>query len=170
VQFEAFYVAQGRKRACDVLFDAAGVHFRFGRKIIRYGWDDIRTVSFHDPGRTKANIGAIAVFGVLGLAGRQSFTIISISTTNEELFLEHNQPVAMWRGWARRLAEVEVPQARDRILVNGVSVVALDSQPQPSQQTSAAGWYADPWGSQVLRWYDGTQWTDHTSPLPGPPT
>jgi hypothetical protein len=171
VQFEAQYLTPERKRLCDVLFDAVGVHFRFGRKIISYDWRDIRTVSFDDPGRTKANIGAIALFGVLGLAGRQSFTLISISTTSEELFLEHNQPIAMWRSWARRLAEEEAPQARGRIVVNGVSVAALDTHPQQQSQLGfAAGWYADPSGAQALRWYDGTQWSEHTSPLPGQPT
>jgi DNA polymerase III epsilon subunit-like protein len=29
-----------------------------------------------------------------------------------------------------------------------------------------AGWYADPWGLAPLRWWDGTQWTGHTT---GPP-
>ncbi len=33
----------------------------------------------------------------------------------------------------------------------------------------APGWFQDPAGSQVLRWWDGNQWTPHTSPLP-PPT
>jgi hypothetical protein len=28
-------------------------------------------------------------------------------------------------------------------------------------QATPAGWYADPAGSPQLRWWDGTQWTDH---------
>jgi hypothetical protein len=170
VQIEAQYLTPERKRRCDLLFDAVGVHFRFGRKIISYPWDDIRSVSFDDPGRTKANVGALALFGVLGLASRQSFTLISISTMKEELFLEHNQPIAMWRSWARRLAEQEAPLARDRIHVDGVSVAALETRPQQHQLSSHAGWYADPFGAPVLRWYDGTQWTEHTSPSTGQST
>jgi hypothetical protein len=27
-----------------------------------------------------------------------------------------------------------------------------------------AGWYADPYGHPVTRWWDGTQWTQHTTP------
>lgn len=29
------------------------------------------------------------------------------------------------------------------------------------------GWYADPEGSDQLRWWDGTQWTDRYQALPG---
>ena len=34
-------------------------------------------------------------------------------------------------------------------------------QPQP-------GWYADPGGQQLLRWWDGRAWTPHTQPGPEP--
>ena len=30
------------------------------------------------------------------------------------------------------------------------------------------GWYADPAGTDQLRWWDGTQWTDRYQALPGP--
>lgn len=33
--------------------------------------------------------------------------------------------------------------------------------------TLAPGWFPDPGGYPVLRWWDGRQWTDHTSPLTG---
>jgi hypothetical protein len=31
------------------------------------------------------------------------------------------------------------------------------------------GWYPDPGNAQLLRWWDGTAWTEHTQPLPAPP-
>lgn len=31
-----------------------------------------------------------------------------------------------------------------------------------------AGWYADPAGSPLLRWWDGDAWTDHLAPASGP--
>ena len=30
------------------------------------------------------------------------------------------------------------------------------------------GWHADPWGAAALRWWDGTEWTGHTSALVTP--
>jgi len=36
---------------------------------------------------------------------------------------------------------------------------------------SQPGWYPDPSGVPVQRWFDGTQWTDHTAPMgPDPVT
>lgn len=32
----------------------------------------------------------------------------------------------------------------------------------------AAGWYADPAGPGMLRWWDGTTWTTTTAPMPPP--
>ena len=31
------------------------------------------------------------------------------------------------------------------------------------------GWYADPSDSQLLRWWNGTEWSDHTQPMPSRP-
>ena len=34
--------------------------------------------------------------------------------------------------------------------------------------TAAAGWYPDPSGSPTQRYFDGTYWTEHTTPAPAP--
>lgn len=38
-----------------------------------------------------------------------------------------------------------------------------------SRGPAPAGWYGDPSGQPLLRWWDGQQWTEHTreAPLPG---
>jgi Protein of unknown function (DUF2510) len=36
-------------------------------------------------------------------------------------------------------------------------------QPQPAGPAPGAGWHPDPHGQARLRWWDGSQWTDHTS-------
>jgi hypothetical protein len=35
---------------------------------------------------------------------------------------------------------------------------------QGGQQASQAGWHPDPYGQARLRYWDGSSWTDHTSP------
>jgi hypothetical protein len=35
--------------------------------------------------------------------------------------------------------------------------------PEPEPQTFPADWYADPHGQHRLRYYDGTQWTEHVA-------
>lgn len=35
--------------------------------------------------------------------------------------------------------------------------------------TTPAGWYPDPAGAGLQRYYDGTQWTDRYAPLAAPP-
>lgn len=42
--------------------------------------------------------------------------------------------------------------------------------PPPPPQSVPAGWYPDPHGEQtLLRWFDGSSWTDHTHRTDAPP-
>ncbi len=51
------------------------------------------------------------------------------------------------------------------------NAVASGTVPPPPRPTSVpAGWYPDPHGAQsLLRWFDGTTWTDHTHRTDTPP-
>jgi hypothetical protein len=44
----------------------------------------------------------------------------------------------------------------------------MTSQPPQDPRQPRPGWYPDPGGQQLLRWWDGRQWATHTQPLPDP--
>ena len=44
----------------------------------------------------------------------------------------------------------------------------MTSQPPQDPRQPRPGWYPDPGGQQLLRWWDGRQWAPHTQPLPDP--
>ena len=49
---------------------------------------------------------------------------------------------------------------------------STEQSSEPAQApppTHSAGWYEDPPGSRIQRYYDGTSWTEHSIP-PDPPT
>lgn len=45
--------------------------------------------------------------------------------------------------------------------VIGIIIAAVASRAAPAPQPP--GWYADPWGQALYRYYDGAQWTYHMS-------
>jgi hypothetical protein len=158
----------GKVRMC-IRVDEQGVGLFLKKRSGGYVWDDVRRISFDDPGRTKASIGAIAAFGLAGLARRRAFTLITVTTSSEELYFEQDEPIGAWRAMGRRLVE-EVPLARGRLYVDGQLLGAAETAPvSPAPTPTAAGWYGDPLGIPQLRWHDGSSWTDHTSALPDAP-
>ena len=49
-----------------------------------------------------------------------------------------------------------------------VSAAAFGFGPvEPAPAAVAAGWYVDDADPSILRWWDGVQWTVHTTPVPG---
>lgn len=137
-----------------------------------YAWEDVKRISFDDPGRTRASVGMIMAFGALGLAKRKTFTLVTVSITTEELYFEIAEPIGLWRAKGRGVVEA-CPAAKGRVYVDGV---LAGEQPSPAAAGAAgqsalttAGWHADPLGIPQLRWHDGASWTDKTHPLPAGP-
>jgi hypothetical protein len=134
VDIQAQYLTGDRTRSCCIRITEPGVALYIGKKAGAYEWDEIRGVSFDDPGRTKANIGAIAVFGVLGLASHYAFTLITLSTRDEDLYFESDSPVATWHLSARRIVE-DFPAARGKVWVDGQPITLT---PVSSASSAAA--------------------------------
>jgi hypothetical protein len=59
-------------------------------------------------------------------------------------------------------------EAKKNNVSNQVSEINREFTTRRSERASApsapAGWYADPQGQARLRWWDGTTWTQSTSP------
>ena len=160
VDIDVMLLTGGSRKACRLRFAQAGVALYVGKKAGGYTWDQVRRIDFDDPGRTKANPALIVMFGVLGMASRRAYTIITLATATEDVYFEHDTPVGQWRGIAGRIGEI-VPAAAGRVFVDGAPALL---QPAPAPRTSvSAGWYPDPLGRSPWRWHDGTQWTDHVS-------
>lgn len=171
LDIDLMLLAGDRRRPCRLRFAPAGVALYVGKKAGVYPWEQVRRIDFDDPGRTKANPAMIALFGVLGMASRRAFTIITLATASEDVYFEHDTPVGQWRGVAGRISEI-VPAAAGRVFVDGAPANAAYPAPAYGQQSGiapapqvpgAAGWYPDPLGRSPWRWFDGAQWTDHVS-------
>ncbi|MGC0364834.1 hypothetical protein ABH922_002818 [Rhodococcus sp. 27YEA15] len=62
-------------------------------------------------------------------------------------------------------AQAPVPEFVESIREDVTAV----SAPPPPPPSVPAGWYPDPSGNPMQRYWDGGQWTDHTAPLVSPP-
>jgi hypothetical protein len=150
----------GNSRRSTIYIDGNGVGMFFSKNQGgTFPWDQVRRISFDDPGRTKANVGAIAVFGVAGMASRYAFSHLTISTLNDDTVFDVDEPVSYWRAAAARILD-EAPIAAGRLFLEGQPVGAFPSSPT----ATPAGWYASPTTAGVLQWWDGQRWTDHTQP------
>jgi hypothetical protein len=112
--------------------ESTGVAFR-RRKAVRlqWAWSEVQRIAFEDPGRTKANVGAIAVFGIWGLSARRAFSLVIVSTTEGDVFFESPFPIGTWRSVAVRIPQ-DVPEAAGRIVVDGVPVGAQPAVASPT--------------------------------------
>ena len=119
VEFDVTYIAKRQKVAGKMRIDSTGVGMLFGhRNSGHYSWSEIQRISFDDPGRTKASVGAVVAFGVLGLAARKAFTLMTLSVTDQDVFFETEGPVATWRAAATRIQH-EVPGSVGKLYVDG---------------------------------------------------
>jgi hypothetical protein len=155
-------VADGTKVKCELSCDDQGVHMVTGKQAGGYPWEQIHRLSFDDPGRTKASVGYIAVFGVAGLAKRVSYTIVTLSASDQDVYFEAKLPLSMCRTFAHRVL-LEVPTARGRVYVDGAQL-AVESDIGPTKPSTPAGWYPDPNDGAQQRYFDGSQWTYHYAP------
>jgi len=75
-------------------------------------------------------------------------------------------PVAEENVLRRHMIELRaaLPGAPAGVLISAPAAEAGDPTAAPSAaaQTTAPGWYADPWGQARLRFWDGSAWTGHT--------
>jgi len=115
--------------------DQRGVEMVFGRKRSGgYSWDQVRRLSFDDPGTTKPD-GNILLVGMWGVGNQKAFTLITVSVADADLFFENESPVASWRAGGLRILE-EAPSARGKIFVNGDLVGLPLPQQAPPRATA----------------------------------
>lgn len=128
--------------------DETGIGWwRGGKKQkMHFPWDTIRRLSFDDPGRTKANAGAIAVFGVVGMAGRKAFTFVVVGTDSGDVIFEADRPISTWKSVAQEMT-TDVPELKGKLYVSGELV-------GPASATNVGTSEADDLPSQIAKLKD----------------
>ena len=82
-------------------------------------WNDLRMLSLDGGSASRANIPALAVFGVLGLAARRDpGTYIAVSYTDGDVFFHSQQPAARLRVELMRFLSAR-PDIAARVYVDG---------------------------------------------------
>ena len=160
----------GTGRGCTLRFHPDGLYFLFGKKYTASTWAEVRQVSFDDLGRTRANAGAVALFGVAGLASRRSVTVVTAVLNSATWQFEAPFSLGQLRASLRELAQ-EIPVLASKLYINGQLPDRAGAAPSSSvSELTEAGWYPDPLGLPRMRWFDGSSWTDNTAALPPPPS
>jgi hypothetical protein len=100
--------------------DETGIGWwRGGKKQkMHFPWATIRRLSFDDPGRTKANAGTIAMFGIAGMAGRKSFSFVVVGTDSGDVIFEADCPISTWKSLAQEMTS-DVPELQGKLYVEG---------------------------------------------------
>lgn len=75
-------------------------------------------------------------------------------------------PVVRMNSKKQRVAKAQLGELRKQTAVMQQQVAAppAGAPTQPVNTLPAAGWYLDPDRGHLLRWWDGTDWTERTAP------
>lgn len=126
----------------------------------------IRTVDEH--GRTGPGVGKGAVRWLLWVVDGFFFYLVALVTA---LASDKNQRVGDMVAKTYVVGQKDVGRAPFAPLGQGQGYGQAQGYGQPqgygqaqgAGQAEGAGWHPDPHGQARLRWWDGSQWTDHTS-------
>ena len=133
IEFPVFYVTKKQKTPGRIRLDDGGAAMLFGHgRSGQFSWSQLTRISFDDPGRTKASLGMIAVFGVLGLAARKTFTLMTLSTGDQDMYFELDQVVGAWRGAAERIIR-DIASAEGKVFVDGALVGEAPALPATAE-------------------------------------
>ena len=116
-----------------------------------------------ESGRTGPGVGKAAVRWVLWIVDGFFFYLVAFITA---LTSEKNQRVGDMAAKTFVVGQKDVgrsPFAAAQPQFAGAGGYGQPQAPQQSAEAGGAGWHPDPRGEARLRYWDGSQWTDHTS-------
>ena len=120
----------------------------------------IRTVD--ETGKTGPGVGKGTIRWLLWIVDGFFFYLVAFVTA---LTSDKNQRVGDMaaKTFVVRQDAVGQPPFAQRPPAQAPPVPVYAGQVAGTQQSTDAGWHPDPHGQARLRWWDGSQWTDHTS-------